>query len=180
MYGKNNDPSEIISFNNFELALEGFPVQWYSKREESQIPKDFPASESWLPVDLSPGKARYFFFRSRLPDSKHTVLFFITIFFIFSLKPFLYQFLCFAYNEIYTELNIILLHFVAFFHVASLLSAGVDNKKTGGRQWKSSRAGQQNIFFIFQSDFNIEILPKNETKHPVRQTFWFKFNFFFA
>ena len=32
---------------------------------------------------------------------------------------------------------------------------------------KSSRAGQQNIFFIFQSDFNIEISPKNATKHPV-------------
>ena len=78
----------------------------------------------------------------------------------------------------------ILLHFVAFFHVASLFSAGVDNKKVGvdnekaleltnstvfhrGRQWKSSRAGQQNIFFIFQPDFNIEISPKNATKHPV-------------
>ena len=59
-----------------------------------------------------------------------------------------------------------LLHFVAFFHVVSLLSTGVDNKKVAvdnekapdltnsivfhsGRQWKSSRAGQQNIFFIF-------------------------------
>merc|ERR1711935_853727 len=61
----------------------------------------------------------------------------------------------------------ILLHFVAFFHVASLFSTGVDNKKVGvdnekaleltnstvfhrGRQLKSSRAGKQNIFFIFQ------------------------------
>jgi hypothetical protein len=77
-----------------------------------------------------------------------------------------------------------LLHFVAFFHVASLFSTGVDNEKVGvdnekaleltnrtvfhrGRQWKSSRAGQQNNFFIFQSDFNIEISPKNATKHPV-------------
>ena len=76
------------------------------------------------------------------------------------------------------------MHFVAFFHVASLLSTGVDNEKVGvnnekdqeltnstffhrGRQRKSSRAGQQYIFFIFQSDFNIEISPKNATKHPV-------------
>ena len=37
-----------------------------------------------------------------------------------------------------------LLHFVAFFHVASLLSAVVDYElKSGGRQWKSPRAGQQ-------------------------------------
>ena len=59
-----------------------------------------------------------------------------------------------------------LLHFVAFFHVASLFSAGVDNKKVGVdnkktleltnstvynrcRQLKSSRAGQQNIFLYF-------------------------------
>ena len=64
-----------------------------------------------------------------------------------------------------------LLNFVAFLHVASLLSIGVDNKKVGvdyekaleltnstvfhrGRPWKSSRAGQQNIFLIFQPDFN--------------------------
>ena len=78
-----------------------------------------------------------------------------------------------------------LLHFVAFFHVASLFSTGVDNKKVGvdnekaleltnstvfqrSRQQKSSRAGQQNIFFfIFQPDFNVEISPKNATKHPV-------------
>ena len=77
-----------------------------------------------------------------------------------------------------------LLHFVAFFHVASQLSTGIDNKKVGvdnekaleltnstvfyrGRQWKSSRAGQQNIFFIFQPDFNIEISPENATKQPV-------------
>ena len=80
--------------------------------------------------------------------------------------------------------NANLLHFIAFFHVASLLSTGVDNEKVGvdnkkaleltnstvfhrGRQRKSSRAGQQNSFFIFQSDFNIEISPKNATKHPV-------------
>ena len=80
--------------------------------------------------------------------------------------------------------NTLLLHFVAFFHVASLLSTGVDNKKVGidkekaleltnstvfhrGRQLKSSRAGKQNIFFKFQPDFNVEISPKNATKHPV-------------
>ena len=80
-----------------------------------------------------------------------------------------------------------LLHFVA-----SLLSTGVDNEKVGVdnekvgvdneksleltnstvflgvlRQWKSSRAGQQNIFFIFEPDFNEELSPKNATKHPV-------------
>ena len=83
-----------------------------------------------------------------------------------------------------TVTYIILLHFVAFFHVASLFSTGVENKKVGvdnkkaleltnstvfhrGRQWKSSRAGQQNNFFIFQPDFNVEISPKNATKHPV-------------
>ena len=37
----------------------------------------------------------------------------------------------------------------------------------GGRQQKSSRAGQQNNFFIFQPDFKEEIAPKNATKHPV-------------
>ena len=77
-----------------------------------------------------------------------------------------------------------LLHFVAFFLVASLFSTGVDNKIVGvdnekaleltnsavfhrGRQQKSSRTGQQNIFIIFQPDFNEEISPKNATKYPV-------------
>ena len=77
-----------------------------------------------------------------------------------------------------------LLHFVAFFHVASLFSTGVENKKVGvdnkkaleltnstvfhrGRQRKSSRAGKQNNFFIFQPAINKEISPKNATKHPV-------------
>ena len=62
--------------------------------------------------------------------------------------------------------SLYLLHFVAFFHVASLFSTGVDNKKVGvdnekaleltnstvfhrGRQQKSSRAGQQNNFSYF-------------------------------
>ena len=83
-----------------------------------------------------------------------------------------------------SDFKLPLLHFVAFFHVASLFSTGVDNKKVGvdnekaleltnstvfhrGRQQKSSRAGQQNNFFIFQPDFNEEISPKNATKHPV-------------
>ena len=35
------------------------------------------------------------------------------------------------------------------------------------RQVKSSKAEQQNNLFIFQPHFNIEILPKNATKHPV-------------
>ena len=59
--------------------------------------------------------------------------------------------------------KLLLLHFVAFFHVASLLSTGVDNKKVGvdnkkaleltnstvfhrGRQQKSSRADKQHCF----------------------------------
>ena len=65
--------------------------------------------------------------------------------------------------------------FVAFFHVASLFSTGVDNKKVGvdnekaleltnstvfhrARQLKRLGAGQQNIFFIFQPDFNIHVI----------------------
>ena len=77
-----------------------------------------------------------------------------------------------------------LLHFVVFFHVASLFLYRVDNRKVGvdnkkgleltnstvfhrGRQRKSSRAGKQNNFFIFQPAINKEISPKNTTKHPV-------------
>ena len=77
-----------------------------------------------------------------------------------------------------------LLHFVAIFHVATLLSTGVDNEKVEVDNEKaleltnstvsirvdnkkSSRAGQQNIFLIFQPDCNIEISPKNATKYPV-------------
>ena len=76
------------------------------------------------------------------------------------------------------------MHFVAFFYLVSLLSSGVDNGKIGiddekpleltnstvfhrGRQRKSSRAGKQNNFFIFQPAINKEISPKNATKHPV-------------
>jgi hypothetical protein len=56
---------------------------------------------------------------------------------------------------------LLLLHFVDFFHVASLFSTGVENKKVGVDNKK------QNNFFIFQPDFNVEISPKNATKHPV-------------
>ena len=86
-----------------------------------------------------------------------------------------------TYNK---SLKKALLHFVAFFHVASLFLYRVDNRKGGvdnkkaleltnstvfhrGRQRKSSRAGKQNNFFIFQPAINKEISPKNATKHPV-------------
>ena len=72
----------------------------------------------------------------------------------------------FFFKSLTNKNKINLLHFVAFFHVASLFSTGVDNKKVGvdnekaleltnstvfhrGRQQKSSRAGQQNIFSYF-------------------------------
>ena len=50
------------------------------------------------------------------------------------------------------------MHFVAFFHVASLFLIGVDNEKVGVFF---------SFFFLFQPDFNVEISPKNVTKHPV-------------
>ena len=53
-----------------------------------------------------------------------------------------------------------LLHFVAFFPC----SLTVFHRS---RQLKSSRAGQQNNFLIFQPYFNVEIPPKNATKCPV-------------
>ena len=54
-------------------------------------------------------------------------------------------------------------------------------QKSGGRKWKSSwadkqhcfprvrwwKSSRQNHFFIFHSDFNVEISPKNATNHPV-------------
>ena len=54
-----------------------------------------------------------------------------------------------------------LLHFVAFFHVASLFSTGVDNKKVGQTMKKLQSWTTE------YSD--IEISPKNATKHPVAQ-----------
>ena len=46
--------------------------------------------------------------------------------------------------------------FCSFFSCSLTVSCNlrVRQWKSGGRQWKSSRAGQQNFFFIFQSDFN--------------------------
>ena len=93
-----------------------------------------------------------------------------------------------------------MLHFVSFFHVSLLFSTGVDNEKLAvdnekaleltnsavfhkGRQWKSCRAGQQNIFFIFEPDYNVcrKISPKIVASCFIvawsRQTFWFKLNF---
>ena len=61
----------------------------------------------------------------------------------------------------------ILLYFVAFFHVASLSSTGVDNKKVGVDNEKALELDNRIFFFIVQPDFNIEISSKNATKHPV-------------
>ena len=60
-----------------------------------------------------------------------------------------------------------LLHFVAFFHVASLLSTGVDNKKVRVDNEKALELGNRIFFSYLTPDFNIEISPKNATKHPV-------------
>ena len=57
-----------------------------------------------------------------------------------------------------------LLHFVAFFHVASLFSTGVDNKKVRIDNEKALELDNR-IVFIFQPDFNVEISPKNATKY---------------
>ena len=54
-----------------------------------------------------------------------------------------------------------LLHFVAFFHVASLLSIGVDNEKVGVDSEKALELDNRiHIFLIFQPDLNIENHPK--------------------
>ena len=63
--------------------------------------------------------------------------------------------------------NLNLLHFVAFFHVASLLFTEVDNEKVGADNEKALELNNRTFFFIFQQDFNTEIPPKNATKHPV-------------
>ena len=60
-----------------------------------------------------------------------------------------------------------LLHFVAFFHVASLLSTGVDNEKVRVNNEKALELDNRIFFFIFLPDFNEKISPKNATKHPV-------------
>ena len=53
------------------------------------------------------------------------------------------------------------------FHVASLLSTGVDKEKVGVDNEKTLELDNRIFFFIFQPDFNIEISPKNATKHSV-------------
>ena len=45
----------------------------------------------------------------------------------------------------------VLLHFVAFFHVASLLSTGVDNKKVGVDNEKGLELDNRIIFFHFSA-----------------------------
>ena len=57
-----------------------------------------------------------------------------------------------------------LLHFVAFFHVASLFSTGVDNKK-GGVDNEKALELENRFFFIFQPDFNKETSPKTATNY---------------
>ena len=59
-----------------------------------------------------------------------------------------------------------MLHFVAFFHVASLFSTGVANEKVGVYNEKAVELDNRIFFFIFQPDFNAEISPKNATKLP--------------
>ena len=61
------------------------------------------------------------------------------------------------WGSMYSFSTSCLLHFVAFFQCSFTVVYRGRQRKSGGRQWKSSRAGQQNIFFIFQPDFNIEI-----------------------
>ena len=56
-----------------------------------------------------------------------------------------------------------MLHFVAFFHVASLFSTGVDNKKVGVDNEKALELDNRTFFFIFHPDFNVEISLKNAT-----------------
>ena len=66
--------------------------------------------------------------------------------------------------------QVILLHFVVFFP-CSITVVHRGKRKSGGRQWKSSRAGKQNFFFIFQPDFNIEISHKNAIRHCLSSHF---------
>ena len=60
-----------------------------------------------------------------------------------------------------------LLHFVAFFHVDLLFSTEVDNEKVGVDNEKALELDNRICVFIFKSNFNVEISPKNATKHPV-------------
>ena len=65
---------------------------------------------------------------------------------------------CFNDTFIGIKLLYLLLHFVAFFHVASQ-----------GQTMKKLQSWTTEYFFMFQLDFNVEISPKNATKHPVAQ-----------
>ena len=49
-------------------------------------------------------------------------------------------------NEISHDGNYILLHFVAFFHVASMLSKGVDNEKVGVDNEKALELTNKTVF----------------------------------
>ena len=57
--------------------------------------------------------------------------------------------------------------FCSFFPCSLTVFHRKKKQKSRDRQWKSSRAEQQNNFFIFQPEFNLEISSKNATKHPV-------------
>ena len=48
-----------------------------------------------------------------------------------------------------------------------LLCAGVDNEKVGVDNKQALELDNRIFFFIFHPNFNIEISPKNATKHPV-------------
>ena len=154
-----------LSLMNTDCAALAFPaaIWWFFRANQEHI------------IVFYSGFANHIChqrFHKSTPDERHLLFFF---------QKYLTVFAKIKTNSVTRKC---LLHFVAFFHVASLFSTGVDNQKVGvdnekaleltnstvfhrGRQWKSSRAGKQNIFFIFQPDFNIEISPKNVTKHPV-------------
>ena len=58
----------------------------------------------------------------------------------------------------------VLFHFVAFFHVASQLSTGVDNEKMGVDNEKALELDKRIHFSYFSL---ISISPQNATKYPV-------------
>ena len=60
--------------------------------------------------------------------------------------------------------------FCSFFPCSLMFSTGalgVANEKVGVYNEKALELDNRIFFFIFQSDYNIEISPKNATKHPV-------------
>ena len=62
-----------------------------------------------------------------------------------------------TYHLVRKKSKYIFVAFCSFFPCSLTVVHRDRQRKSGGRQWKSSRAGQQNIFFIFQPDFNVEI-----------------------